>query len=128
MESFAKLMCTIGASSSEVDFVTSLPLEIAQLILRKLDPRSLLNAASVSTKWLTVCKGDSLLKKTARRHLRREKRSMIQGRGLASRQNKTNILTGLKVARMQTKIVPGSSRQSRSLSAPLTSRVSKLRC
>lgn len=76
MESFAKLMSAIGASSSDVDFVASLPVEIAEIILLKLDPRSLVNAAQVSRKWMRVCAGSSRLRRTARRHLRKENQRM----------------------------------------------------
>lgn len=74
MEFFAKLMSCIGASYRGIDFIACLPVEIAETILLKLDPRSLLNAARVSTKWMAVCKGSPRLRRTARRHLRKEKK------------------------------------------------------
>lgn len=78
-------MSVIGASGSGVDFVASLPVEIAELILLKLDPRSLLNAAGVSRKWMAVCSGSSRLRSTGRRHLRKEKLRMSGGEILTKR-------------------------------------------
>lgn len=93
MDSFAKLMSSIGANSCEVDFMSSLPLEIAELILRKLDSSSLLNSALVSRKWMSVCKGDSRLRKTIRHHLRKKNLSRMRGLKRPSKQNKTTQQT-----------------------------------
>lgn len=55
-------------SKQKVDFISKLPLEMSQLILRKLDPESLLRAAQVSHSWMNICRSDSCLKNTARQH------------------------------------------------------------
>lgn len=106
MDSFAKLMSSIGANSCEVDFISSLPLEIAELILRKLDSRSLLNSALVSRKWMSVCKGDSHLRKTVRQHLRKKNRSRMHGRRPPSKQNKTKQQALCRPLNMQSKFIP----------------------
>lgn len=93
MESFTKLMSSIGANSCEIDFISSLPLEIAEIILRKLDSRSLMNSALVSRKWMSVCKGNSRLRKPLRRHLRKENQSRFHGRRPPPKQNKTQQQT-----------------------------------
>ena len=66
--------------TSKVDFIAELPLEVSQLILRYLDPASLLSAARVSHSWLKVCKSDKFLKQKAsdykselERHIFRER-------------------------------------------------------
>ncbi|KAH0814138.1 hypothetical protein GEV33_008653 [Tenebrio molitor] len=47
----------------------SLPVELWALILRFLDPASLLTAAGTSSYWSSVCKGDPVLKATVRRQM-----------------------------------------------------------
>lgn len=89
MEFFAKLMSWIGVSNREIDFVARLPAEIAEMILLNLDPRSLLNAARVSTKWMAVCKGSPRLRRVARRHLRREKRRTLSRKVMRVRRKVT---------------------------------------
>lgn len=37
-------------------------LQVSQLILRDLDPKSLLFAAQVSRRWLEICKSDKILR------------------------------------------------------------------
>ncbi|XP_076164210.1 uncharacterized protein LOC143145074 isoform X1 [Ptiloglossa arizonensis] len=72
MEYFKSFLCAIGLlAPTKVDVISELPLEVSQLILRKLDPESLLCAAQVSRKWLGVCASDKKLRRTARRHRRR---------------------------------------------------------
>lgn len=67
MEFFKCYLRAIGVLKPvKVDFIAELPLEISQLILRNLDPVSLLTAARISHKWLEVCKSDSYLRRTAR--------------------------------------------------------------
>ncbi|XP_031771850.1 probable E3 ubiquitin ligase complex SCF subunit sconB [Apis florea] len=89
MEFFKSFLQTIGIlEPTKVDFIFELPLEVSQLILRKLDAESLLCAAQVSRKWLQVCKSDKILKQTARRHkreIRRKMREQILGRDSPSR-------------------------------------------
>ncbi|XP_031771849.1 uncharacterized protein LOC116414250 [Apis florea] len=89
MEFFKSFLQTIGIlEPTKVDLIFELPLEVSQLILRKLDAESLLCAAQVSRKWLQVCKSDKILKQTARRHkreIRRKMREQILGRDSPSR-------------------------------------------
>ncbi|XP_031771851.1 uncharacterized protein LOC116414251 [Apis florea] len=89
MEFFKSFLQTIGIlEPTKVDLIFELPLEVSQLILRKLDAESLLCAAQVSRKWLQVCKSDKILKQTARRHKRQTRRKMreqILGRDSPSR-------------------------------------------
>lgn len=54
----------------KVDFISQLPPEISQMILRHLDPVSLLRAAQVSRRWLQICKSDRRLRENARNYLR----------------------------------------------------------
>ena len=78
MEFFRSLLRAIGLlEPSKVDFIAELPLEVSQLILRKLDPESLLCAAQASQKWMIVCRSDKILRDTARDHKRRIRRKMM---------------------------------------------------
>jgi len=77
MEFFRNFLCAIGMlEPTKVDFIFELPLEVSQLILRHLDPESLLCAAQVSRRWLRICKSDKILQQTARRHKRETKERM----------------------------------------------------
>lgn len=78
MEFFRSLLRAIGLlEPTKVDFIGELPLEVSQLILRKLDPESLLCAAQVSRRWMTVCKSDNVLRNTAKEHQRNIRRKMM---------------------------------------------------
>ncbi|KAK1127864.1 hypothetical protein K0M31_003356 [Melipona bicolor] len=78
MEFFRSLLLAVGLlEPSKVDFIAELPLEVSQLILRKLDPESLLCAAQVSQKWMRICRSDKLLRDTARDHKRNVRRKMM---------------------------------------------------
>ena len=69
MKPFAKsFLRTIRSTERKLDFISELPLEMSQLILRKLDPESLLRAAQVSRRWMNICRSDPRLKTTARRY------------------------------------------------------------
>jgi hypothetical protein len=75
MEFFRSLLLVVGLFvPSKVDIISELPLEVSHLILRKLDSSSLQTAALVSDKWLNVCRSDKLLRRTARRHMRRTRK------------------------------------------------------
>lgn len=75
MEQFAKFMGAIGSNiTHKCNPFECLPVELTQMIFRTVDPHSLLNIARVSKQWHFVCRGDSRLKSTARRHLKTEKR------------------------------------------------------
>lgn len=69
MEYFRSFLRVIGLlQPMKVDFISELPPEVSQLILRKLDPKSLLCAAQVSRKWLDVCGSDRTIRRTARHY------------------------------------------------------------
>lgn len=55
----------------KINFINDLPTEISQMILSHLDSQSLLNAALVSRKWLSVCKSTSTFRRKIRGHIRR---------------------------------------------------------
>ncbi|CAK9816361.1 Probable E3 ubiquitin ligase complex SCF subunit sconB [Anthophora quadrimaculata] len=77
MEFFKSFLRVIGLlQPAKVDFISELPPEVSQLILRNLDPESLLRAAQVSRKWLDVCKSDKTLRRSARQHVRGAKKRM----------------------------------------------------
>lgn len=109
MDSLSDLMHAFGVSHCGVDIVAALPIEIAELILRKLDPRSLLNVARVSRKWLNLCKSSYRLRKNVRQHLRKQKRRMIQNDLALSKMSKKQILS--KTSRMQDDLAQRTSRQ-----------------
>lgn len=86
MEFFRNFLDSIGVLEPvKVDFISQLPLEVSQLILRDLDPESLLCVAQVSRRWLRICKSDKILKQTARRHKRETSRMRKQIFGEDSR-------------------------------------------
>lgn len=118
MEFFAKLMSVIGASRSGIDFVASLPVEIAELILLKLDPRSVLNVARVSRKWMAVCKGSFRLRGVARRHLRKEERRMSDG--LIKQMRTTKDQTDSGSYRKQVALVERAPRQGATISLTIS--------
>lgn len=75
MEFFRCFLRVIGLlDDAKVDFISDLPPEVSHLILRKLDPKSLLCAAHVSHKWLSVCRADKSLRQTAMHHKQRAMR------------------------------------------------------
>lgn len=119
MDFFVKLMRAFRASPSGVDFITALPVEIAEMILLKLDSRSLLNVAIVSRKWMNICKGSSRLRKTARHHLRKKKRRMIQDELAFTKGSKTQTVS--RTTRMQTDLAQRISRQGSTASFPVFS-------
>lgn len=99
MEFFQKFLVAIGVTSAPsppVDFITNLPIEIAQHILRMLDTHSLLNATNVSRNWLNVCTGDSQLRQSARRRLRNQRRQ-LQNTFILRKPKKTSQTRNTKV-------------------------------
>lgn len=62
---------------AKLDFIAKLPLEVSQLIFRKLDPKSLVCATQVSQQWMEVCQSDCRLKRTMQTH----KSSMTEREG-----------------------------------------------
>ncbi|CAD1479752.1 unnamed protein product, partial [Heterotrigona itama] len=68
MKPFKSFFRTIRSPERKLDFISKLPLEMSQLILRKLDPESLLRAAQVSRRWMNICRSDRRLKITARQY------------------------------------------------------------
>lgn len=88
MESFSSLMRTFGSSLDGIDFVASLPVEIAQIVLRNLDARSLIYASQVSRRWMAVCRSCPRLRKTAKSYLRKAKRNLVQDKFVLAKQTK----------------------------------------
>lgn len=109
MDSFADLMNAFAVSQCGVDIVAALPIEIAELVLQKLDPRSLLNVVRVSRTWMKICKSSSRLRKAVRAHLRKQKRRMIQNDLALVKQSKKKILSNN--SRMKSDLTQRSSRQ-----------------
>lgn len=99
MEYLRKLLSALGVWNSGVDIVGTLPVEISEMILQKLDPQSLLNASRVSRNWMAICKGSSRLRRSARHHLRKKQRQLIQNDGLQCKKVVTTSVT--RVVRMQ---------------------------
>lgn len=99
MEYFRKLLCALGVWNTGVDIVGTLPVEIAEIILQKLDPQSLINASQVSRTWMSICKGSSKLRRSTRHHLRKTHHQMNLNLGLRSTKRVTNTVT--RVTRMQ---------------------------
>lgn len=71
MDAFHQLMELIDPSTMQFDILKELPLEIANIILLKLDVDSLLNCALVCYKWLKICKSSKVLRRKIRNHIRR---------------------------------------------------------
>lgn len=78
MDSFNQLMTAMGVHHQGIDFIRQLPVEISQIVLSKLDTKSLLNAALVSRKWLAISKSTSTFRQNVRRHIRRQNRKLAQ--------------------------------------------------
>ncbi|CAL7951553.1 unnamed protein product [Xylocopa violacea] len=77
MEYFKSFLQVIGLlEPSKVDFISELPPEVSQLILRKLEPETLLCAAQVSRKWLNICMSDWSLRRSAKLHNQRRRQQM----------------------------------------------------
>ncbi|KAK0079990.1 hypothetical protein PV325_000578 [Microctonus aethiopoides] len=97
MEFFAKLISAIGTSGVEHDLIEILPVEITEIIFRQLDPRSLLNIARVSTKWMNVCRQDCKMRCTVRHHLQKERRGMLDSDTSLPKSPKNKITKRAKV-------------------------------
>lgn len=78
MEFFSNLLSALGVWNRGMDIIGNLPVEVAVMILQKLDPVSLINAAKVSSKWMSICRGSARLRKSASQYLRRRKRRILQ--------------------------------------------------
>lgn len=78
MDSFHQLMSLMGVQRQCIDFIKDLPVELAQIVLSKLDTKSLLISALVSRQWLSVCKSTSSFRQNIRRHIRRRNRRLAQ--------------------------------------------------
>ncbi|OXU23273.1 hypothetical protein TSAR_001824 [Trichomalopsis sarcophagae] len=76
MDSFRQLMTVMGVYHKGIDFIRELPVELSQIILSKLDTQSLLNAAQVSKKWLSISKSTWSSRQRVRRHIRRRNRRL----------------------------------------------------
>uniref|UniRef100_A0A6V7J673 F-box domain-containing protein n=1 Tax=Bracon brevicornis TaxID=1563983 RepID=A0A6V7J673_9HYME len=66
---------TVDHEQPSMDLTEHLPYEIIVMIFRKLDPQSLINAALVSKRWLSICSSDTKLRATARLYMRSERRN-----------------------------------------------------
>lgn len=96
MEYFRSFLRTIGLlQPPKVDFISELPLEVSQLILRKLDPKSLLSVAQVSRRWLDTCCSDRTLRRTAK-HCKQSLEKRIQERFVGDK-----FSSGLRIARRE---------------------------
>lgn len=92
MEFFRKLLSAMGISTSSnkyVDFISDLPVEVAQHLLRMLDAPSLLNASVVSRRWLSLCKGDNYVRQSVLHQIRKQKREIIQIADISRKINKS---------------------------------------
>ena len=69
IEYFKSIFATVVMNATKRDIISDLPPEISHMILRYLDPASLLRAARVSRKWLEICKSDKYLRKKAANYL-----------------------------------------------------------
>lgn len=103
MEFFSHLMSALGIWNRGVDIIGDLPIEVAEIILQKLDSVSLMNAAKVSSKWMAICKGSSRLRKSARRFLRRKKYCIIQDDVIKNKITGTSAVS--RVPRMKTRTI-----------------------
>lgn len=103
MECFRSFLRVIGLlEPTKVDIISELPLEVSQLILRKLDPESLLCAAQVSRKWLEVCRSDKDLRRSARHYKRSRRRGLreeIYGADLKAEERQKKFHDLKKVSR-----------------------------
>ncbi|KAJ4427895.1 hypothetical protein ANN_23903 [Periplaneta americana] len=61
-----------------VDITGRLPVELAIIILRNLDPRSLLSAAMVNKRWLSLCRADSVLRERIRQQIVTERQERLK--------------------------------------------------
>ncbi|KAK6629528.1 hypothetical protein RUM43_003345 [Polyplax serrata] len=64
--------------SDNFDIIGSVPYEVAVIILRKLDPKSLLTAIRVSKRWLDIVKSDRVLSQTVRDEFARQRREKFK--------------------------------------------------
>ncbi|XP_039298325.1 uncharacterized protein LOC111048891 [Nilaparvata lugens] len=81
---FSSLFVMRPGSQPELDFdiLGQLPNEIGSMILRYLDGKSLLKAATVSKRWNSLCRGDKKLRQRGRQQLRmmkKRKKEQIYG-------------------------------------------------
>lgn len=107
MDFFRKLLAVIGTNTRttmQLDLISNLPIEVAQHLLRMLDASSLLNASMVSKKWLSVCKGDSCLRKLIRVHIQTQKRQLVQNIDISRISSKRRHNAVLR----KTKVIPGN--------------------
>lgn len=87
MDAFHQLMELIDPSTMQFDILKELPLEIANIILLKLDVDSLLNCALVCYKWLKICKSSKVLRRKIRNHIRRLNRKSTKENTSSAFQN-----------------------------------------
>ncbi|XP_023722864.1 uncharacterized protein LOC111872865 [Cryptotermes secundus] len=80
MEPFYSLAFAFGLNSllegDMFDIVGKLPEEISVMILRMLDSKTLLSAAMVSKKWLSLCHADLTLRTRIRQQIHQERKEI----------------------------------------------------
>ncbi|XP_069683207.1 uncharacterized protein [Periplaneta americana] len=82
MEAHSMLLYFFSSSpvlqDERFDIVGNLPIEISVMILRNLDPRTLLSAAMVNKTWLNYCRADSTLRKRIKQQIAMERRERLR--------------------------------------------------
>ncbi|CAK9831332.1 Probable E3 ubiquitin ligase complex SCF subunit scon-2 [Anthophora retusa] len=137
MEFFKSFLRVIGLlQPAKVDFISELPPEVSQLILRNLDPESLLRAAQVSRKWLDVCKSDKNLRRSARQHVKGAKKRVREeflGKDLPrrirkelSRKLRISKIGKVQPVRFQADVVLGRTKQLKVSLEPVRTLVSSV--
>ncbi|KAJ9580693.1 hypothetical protein L9F63_024129, partial [Diploptera punctata] len=82
MESLFSLLFVMGIDSDQeldnyFDIVGKLPVEVATMILRRLDSRTLVSASRVNKRWFALCRSDRVLRSRVRNEIRRQKLQRI---------------------------------------------------
>lgn len=68
-----QLFSTSAFISPEAD-LADLPLELSTMILRMLDPQSLVSALLVNRSWSKICRSDNVLRERIRKQLKKKRR------------------------------------------------------
>ncbi|XP_069683206.1 uncharacterized protein [Periplaneta americana] len=96
MEAHSMLLYFFSSSpvlqDKRFDIVGNLPIEISVMILRNLDPRSLLSAAMVNKRLLSFCRADSTLCQRIKQQIVIERRESLNPfRVTVDRQDRNNL-------------------------------------
>lgn len=103
-------MSTISTrTNNRIDPFTLLPNEITEYIFRLLDANALLNASRVSKNWRNICKGDLILRRTARHHLLEQKQNLYDLEKIKTkkRQKKQLVKVNKRIKLTVRQSVPG---------------------